>query len=499
MTWMALALVLSAETAIFILAGFIWFRSRGYTLAEAGAGATLSVFMALSLIHQFSFYLGSPLPGLVLEATALGALLWLSLRRRPWTHLPRTLRAGARLIRQERFSGGILVAAWSGMALLSVVMAPPPPGGAHPWSSWLTGPSSGLSLGPLNLQALFYHSGRFGLGSGACGFGLLAHMAVGFSTYALARRYAWPPMALTVTLMVVSMPRLVALGIRPTPELVSAAAVTFSLVLLYRLVERHRPGDLFLFLLCILFSLDAQPMSLVLVLILLLLVAVVMVRRHGWIVWREMLAVPPLKAALALVPILALAQLPALVLNLGHGQAPLGGLSAVTDNGLLGGVVNLLRYLLISFDLTEPVRRLLLGLTGVDLDGLLRGVDTLVSTRMTGPDLRGTAFLPVFSGRGPVGFGPCVPLFVLPALLHAFMRGPRRLKALGVAWGGYLYLAALTVAWRPDAIGLLTPLYAASGFVVAFSLPPHRLRRRGMRLLQALSLLLLAFTFWLSF
>lgn len=495
MIWMALALVLTVETAILMLAGFSWFRSRGYTLAEAGAGAILSLFTALSLIHQLSFFLGAPLPGLILEAAALATLLWLSLRRRPWTHLSQTLRAGALLLRQERFSGGILMAAWSGMATLSVLLLPHPPSGVHPWIAWTAGSPSGIPLGPLNVQALFYHTGRFGLDPGACGFGLLAHMAVGFSTYALARRYAWPPMALTVTLMVVSMPRLVALGIRPTPELVSAAAITFSLVLLYRLVEQHRPGDLLLFLLCILFSIDTQPMSLVRVLILLLLLAVVMIRRHGWIVWREMLAATPLKAALALVPILALAQLPVIVLNLSHGNTPLGGSGAVVDNGLLGGAVNLMRYLLISFDLTEPVRRLLLGLTGMDLNGLLQGFDTLVLTRLTGPHLGSVAFVPVFSGSGPMGFGPCLPLFVLPAMVHAFMRGPRRLKALGVAWGGYLYLVALMVAWRPDNIGLLTPLYAASGFVVAFSLPPHRLRRRGMHLLQALSALLLAGAF----
>ena len=94
------------------------------------------------------------------------------------------------------------------------------------------------------------------------------------------------------------------------------------------------------------------------------------------------------------------------------------------------------------------------------------------------------AFTPSFTGGGGLGFGPFVPLLVLPATVHAFLRGPRRLKAVSLAWAGYLYLSALVLAWQPDSIGVLTPLFATNGFVVAFSLPPYRLRRRGMRLLQ---------------
>jgi hypothetical protein len=94
------------------------------------------------------------------------------------------------------------------------------------------------------------------------------------------------------------------------------------------------------------------------------------------------------------------------------------------------------------------------------------------------------SFAPVLSGAGQMGFGPFAALLVLPAMVHAAVRGPRRLKALVVAWAGYLYLAALMVKWQPANLAILTPLLAANGFVVAFSLPPWRLRRRGLRLLQ---------------
>ena len=93
-----------------------------------------------------------------------------------------------------------------------------------------------------------------------------------------------------------------------------------------------------------------------------------------------------------------------------------------------------------------------------------------------------------------MGFGPFAVLLVIPAMIYALVRGPRRLKTLTVAWIGYLYLASLVVTWSPGNIATLSPLFAANGFLVAFWLPPWRLRHRGMRLLQVDFALLLAWS-----
>ena len=127
-------------------------------------------------------------------------------------------------------------------------------------------------------------------------------------------------MALTVTLLVLSMPRLVSLGRRPSAELVSTAAVAVALVLVYRLVEQHRPGDLRFFLLCILFSIYDNVLSIALVPVMALLLMVVMIRRHGWLMWRELMTASPLSGALALFTALGLAQIPAFALNLSHAH-----------------------------------------------------------------------------------------------------------------------------------------------------------------------------------
>ena len=154
-----------------------------------------------------------------MECIALVWLLVVGMRR--WPFPAGYFRSAGSLIREEMFPSVGIAVAWAVMAILVG-------GGWH--TPDIHTPSAGLigwtngglpiladthAILPLNAPALFYHTARFGLPPEACGFGLMAHMAVGFSTYALARRYVWPPMALTITLMVLSMPRLVFLGSAP--------------------------------------------------------------------------------------------------------------------------------------------------------------------------------------------------------------------------------------------------------------------------------------------
>ena len=84
-------------------------------------------------------------------------------------------------------------------------------------------------------------------------------------------------------------------------------------------------------------------------------------------------------------------------------------------------------------------------------------------------------------------FGPFAFLLILPAVLYAAFKAPRRLKAVAVALLGYFYLMTLIPAWRPGNARLFTIFYATGGFFVAFLLPPWRLSRRQRSLLQMLN------------
>lgn len=83
-------------------------------------------------------------------------------------------------------------------------------------------------LPPLNVAILAHLFLRFHTDFGLGLFGLMALLSIGFTTYSLARRYAWPPSAFTVALIVAAMPRIVLLATTPggsccrRPQLFSA-------------------------------------------------------------------------------------------------------------------------------------------------------------------------------------------------------------------------------------------------------------------------------------
>ncbi len=505
--WMAvtvlLPLGLAMETAVFLLAAFAWCRSMAYTFAESAAGAIILVFMALSLVHQIGFYSGSPLPALIVETVAVAALLLAGRRRLPGLRGPPV--EAIHLWRKETLSVGIIAAGWLAMMIFVVVKwgAPAPAPIGSVWQRLLTVPTiTGFGrtavadpIPLLNAPALFTHTTRFGLAPNALGVGIMAHMAVGFSTYALARRHAWPPMALIVSLLVLSMPRLIFVSLFPSAETISTAAVVFAVLLVYRLVEQHRPWDLRLFFLTILFSIHANPMSIALVPVLTLLLILVMLRRHGRLLVWELISDRPLVTGALLLPFLLLAQIPGLVLNQANGHPLLGSVCVFETDGIIGAVANLVRFVMVSCDPTQPVQEMLVWMVGLDLKALLMGAYGALMTLLPYRQAGGDPFALVFSGGEAFGFGPFVLILVLPAMAYALLRGPRRLKALGMAWMGYLYLAALVMAWQSGgSLAALCPMYAANGFLVAFSLPAWRLRRRGMRMLQIHFFILMAWT-----
>ena len=104
---------------------------------------------------------------------------------------------------------------------------------------------------------------------------------------------------------------------------------------------------------------------------------------------------------------------------------------------------------------------------------------------------------PFFSGESAAAvvhlpwFGFLVFLFVQPAVVYAMFRGPRRLKAVAVALGAYVYLICLIPAWKPENVCYFSFFYALAGFFPAFLFPPWRLAGWAQRGLQVLCILVL--------
>ena len=492
---------ITAELAVLYLGAFGFFRQRGNTLAEAGAYAILCALMGVSFVFQLAFLAGMPALGFLVEAVLLPLSVYSC-----WRLRRHVLALGPSLVHFIRTHGPVAAAlalAWAGL-LVKVFWWPAPSVSAGSGSAPAVGMSmaaladAGIGLFPVNHALLPQLFARWHVHAGSGVLGLSALAAIGLATYALARRYAWPPTAFTVTLVVVSMPRLVLQGASNGEEILPAAAALFSILAVYRAVEQPDLIDLALVVLGILFAIAGGPMCLVFPSILLLVSLVLLFRRHGTLAWRAIVAARRKTALLLVVPGIVFSQAWLFVYNLRVFGRWIRGPEASgfmpNPDGLQGGFANLLRYLLESIHLTQPVDQLCSRAAGFSpVAGLEK--------------MHAAIVLPIFGHLGSAApfsigwgidarlawFGPFGFLLVLPALGFALVRGPRRLKALAVALVGYVYLVALIPAWSPENVTFFTDFFVCCGFFTAFFLPPWRLTRTGKRILQTVSIILLAY------
>jgi hypothetical protein len=475
----------AGEIAVVAAAVLIRLRQAGLTLAEAGAYGLMGPLMLLSLAVQAAALAGCPGAALIFEAALL-------------------ILAAADLLRQRRHLGWIMasVAAFGRLnpllfggllgtaaVLLMLLVTLPPLNGATGLPAW-SPPSASAFLadpGPANHRVLVDLFERLSAGSGL--LGLISYLIIALATYALARRYAWPPTAATVTLVVLSQPRLFYQALSSGAEILPAAAGLFCLLALYRAVERPRFADLALLLVGLGFTVSDQPLGTAFAVVLGLLSIVVLYRRHGGRFWWWLARQRPLGSLAALAA--------ALVFSQAWRRVPGGAGTAAAHlppnaEGILGAGANALRYMIQSMDLMpagEQLGRWIFASSPRQgLEGLYRAiVEPLVGqSGAAAPFGLIWGFDPRTAGFGPLGFA-----LVLPAVAYALVRGPRRLKAVATALLGFAYLACLIPAWTPENGVLFTRFFACAGFTVAFLLPPWRLRRRSKLGLQLFCLLLL--------
>ncbi len=471
-------------------------RHRGYTLAEAASAGLMAALMSFSFILQADLIAGGGLAPGLLGGLALFCLCLMIRYRRP---LARSVIEVAGFIRSHRMAAPLAgaMAVLGILAFLSPLIRSPGicPRHLGRFDFW----DLRHGIRPLNHMALWELFHRLHPWRGVGLIGYSAWASIGFSTYALARRYAWPPTAFTVAMIALSLPRLALHSQTPGCEILPAAAALFCLMTLYRLVEVPDMGDMGFLMTGIAFSVSAGPLFAVLPAILCLTTAVLLFRRHGADLWRHMIRRHPAAFAALLIPALLFSGLWLPFYNgsrLEPGM-PTAAISA-NDAAIAGTAANLGRYLLESFHLTQPVDRLWLAVFHVRWTDGVQWLHDRFITRYLGD---AGAAVPFFASWRPtvsrIGYGPLAFLLILPALLAGLLRGNRRLKALAVGLFGYLYVIALAAAWRPENIGFLTPFFTCGTFFIAFLLPPWRLTRAGRRLIQALCLALIAYAGWI--
>lgn len=499
----------AAELGILSLAAYVLLRLKALTAAEAAAAALLLPMVFLSVVFQSAFLVGLPAASVPVEILAVGlALAAIGRYRSILKPMAAEIRSG--------IASHPLVAAGAGVALsyllVQALLVPPdsgywidlgPMAYLEQWGRFFgqRAPVAGRTIDPLagslNQSILFHLSLRAGTDRGLGLLGFAAFLSIGFSTYALARRYAWPPAALTTALVAGSMPRLVVQASGPGIELMAAAAALLVLVSLYRLLEQPDSGDLALWGLFLLFSISGREMNFAFPLVLGVLSVLLLYRRHGGRIWRRLLARHRLRAAALAIPAILLSRVWIAAVRLAGGVSAAAAADGYTPNtaGLTGALANLIRYAMESIHLPLPLAHLSRWMFGFSPMKLLEGTYRWAVTPFLGQAGAAAPFaVRWLPDESLCWFGPFGFLLVLPAVLYALWRGPRRIKSVALALVVYGYLVALVPAWQPGNARFFTPLFACAGFCVSFFLPPWRLTQSGRYLLQASCIGLLLYT-----
>jgi len=506
------ATIVTVEIGLLLLAGFALFRSWGHTFAEATAYALITTLMLLSCLLQVAFLIGNPSISIGAEVafTILAGIIAYRLRR----YLSQAWLVIRNFVSGHPVAGTVLLLCYSYLAMQAFLI---PPDHIH-WENlgqvlrfqqhgtlFNTGFSIGdqavefdQALFPVNTIILPHLFLRFHTDMGIGLFGLMAYLSIGFSTYALARRYSWPPTAFTVTMVVMSFPRFVYMATSPGYEIIPAAVAVFCLLAIYRVVERPNIKDLLLLFLGILFCISGKWMCLAFPAVILPLSFILLFRRHGALAWWKLIKDHRWPALLALLPAVIFSQTWLFIYNAVYRGSWLGpegtaGFAYNTD-GLFGALANMIRYFLESAHFTMPVDIICQWMVHFSIAGMFQKIyDFLIAPLFRNLGAAVSFKIAWIPGETLSWFGPFGFFLVIPAVIYALVRGPRRLKATAIALVCYLILLVLIPAWTPENVRFFSILYACGGFCIAFFLPPWRFTKRGKKGLQIASALLLVY------
>ncbi len=482
-------------------ASFFIFRKQGNSFAESAAYAIITIFMLLSFIHQISFITGYSIISNGVEIFFLVGSIFLIFRHR--TQIFNLVNTLKKFGTENPISFSFLGVSLVYMAIHGLLPVPKEfQNDLYTIALYEKGGFSSLAADanfpgffPVNHLILFNTFLRSGSNAGAGIFCFLAYLSIGFSTYALARRYSWQTTSFTTAILVMSMPRLVVQAIYPNTQIISVAVTLFCILAVYRCVELPNLTDLILLILGLFFSISENISSMIFGPILLVLSWVILFRRHGTLTWKSILVKNPY-ALFAIVPAAIFSQSWLFLSNHFNKSDWPGIFSAISFNpdGIQGALANSIRYLFEGLNFAAPME---LFFDKIFKWSMAENLQSLYDVSVI-PFLGKSGAIQVFHltwhPLGMFSFGPVGFFLVIPALVYAMAKGTRRLKSIAISFFVYFYLISLILAWAPGNEKFFEIFYVCSGFSIAFFFPPWRFTKTKQKIFQAAGCLLLFLT-----
>lgn len=456
------------QAALFVAVGWLVCRSSGRTIAESAIYALMAGCFLFRLGVQSSHFLNHLWPIGLIHAFGNAAALFLLWRHH--RHFGHSFRFAIDFFRQHPITVAMVVAGIFFRCLLSTVEPP----------AWFPFAVSERFLGPSAETGDVFSAW---VQATIIPVDVMSYLAIGFGVYALSRRHAWPPAALSAMIVALSLARWAHPPMASSFEMSITAASLLALTALYRFLEHPSIDDGLALGVAIFGCWSDFPLGWLFPAVLAGLSLFLIQRRHGWHHLIDLLAARKWVVLSCLISLGV-----SMPLWRHHGGDFLEqDVLVMHDNaeGLQGAIQNAVRY---GFQAAyiEPVRH-----------AWFQPAGELWKTALKTMYIQTAHWLGMKQTRAPwreSGFGPFVLLLILPAWGYTLMKAPRRLKSLAAAMALYGVLLCLIPAWNPENLYLLSPMVAVCCVMVSFFLPPWRFSKAGQRLLHLACLLIWAYS-----
>ncbi len=478
-----------AEIFLFCCGGTIFAHSPTRKISESLSLGIILALILISLIFQTSFLLGFPNLAIFAEITLTLLTIKYIIKNRLF--LKEVIRGIWQFFLEHKIIVGIITICWIYLFCLVTIIPP------ANWDSmaynlsrvFLFQQENSLYLENFTTlrQTMFVVGAdilnhgflRLDRDYGVGIFSWLAYVSVGLGTYGLSRSFASTKVSIATTLTIISLTEFCFQATSTKNDIFTAASALFCFIVADRLLAKPNVKDLAMLLLGIAFGFSVKTTFLgflapfgvcfgTLALIKIGGKTLYKIVIHNWQYFIVLVA-----------PIVIISQ-SWLFFNNAVSTGDLTGGETIqivsNNNGILGEIANLVRYLFQSIHFF-PLDYIVKGRLGFDIGEVLVSIYNQIFYPIFGNYSMGfindkpynfsITVLPHedFSWYGPLAF-----TIVIPAILWSLIKGNYWLKVQSLSLVGFILIFSFKLYWTPWSNRYVVLFFAASGACVAFFL-----------------------------
>ncbi len=315
---------------------------------------------------------------------------------------------------------------------------------------------------------------RFNTDIGVGIFSFLAYLSILFGNYALSRKYLSEKGSLAVCLIIAGLPQLFLQSWIAKNNIFTASAAMFCLLAVSRLMDKPTSLNLFLVIIGLMFGLSAKTTFLAFLLPFTFFFGLSVLRKYGIRIWIDKIRQSWYWWLVGLIPILVLSQLWLFIHNhivWGSWSGPIGFVAFhKNQDGLLGGIANLVRFLFKFVDFLNINHIILEKAADFSVINALQSVyDTIVYPIVGDAGLQSEIPFSMIwrTHQSHGGFGPFGLLVIIPAIFVSLRTRPTFPRNVALTLISFLLIFCMSSAWSAYKIRMIVIFFACSGICVS--------------------------------